>query len=319
MKILITGCAGFIGMHLSNKLLEKYNVIGIDNINNYYDTNLKKKRLKILKRKKNFSFFKIDITNHKKLNLIFKKTKPKIVIHLASEVGVRNSSKRPRSYVNTNIMGFLNILESCKNQNIDKLFYASSSSVYGDNKKKFVEKLKTSNPLSIYAASKKGSEILAAAYSYLYNLPIIGLRFFTVYGPYGRPDMAMHEFTKKIISNKEIKLYNYGRNKRDFTFIDDVITGITSLLNKPSKKKIPFDIYNIGSNAPYKTTTIISFLEKIIGKKAITKKIQRQIGDVNYTSADLSKIKKLINYKTTNNLELNLNEYVKWFKKYYKI
>ena len=313
MKILITGCAGFIGMHLSNKLLEKYNVIGIDNINNYYDTNLKKKRLKILKRKKNFSFFKIDITNHKKLNLIFKKTKPKIVIHLASEVGVRNSSKRPRSYVNTNIMGFLNILESCKNQNIDKLFYASSSSVYGDNKKKFVEKLKTSNPLSIYAASKKGSEILAAAYSYLYNLPIIGLRFFTVYGPYGRPDMAIFKFTDSIYKKKAITVYGHGNLKRDFTYVDDVVLYISNLVNKNFSKH---EIFNIGNTKSVSVKKLISYLESAIGIKAKIKLKKTPKTEILKTCANISKLRRLTSLKKTTSIKEGIYKFVDWYKTY---
>jgi UDP-glucuronate 4-epimerase len=321
MKILVTGSAGFIGYHLCLKLLENKNfkIYGLDNLNDYYDVNLKKNRNKKLKKFINYKFKKIDISNSKSLFNYIKDIKIDIIVNLAAQAGVRYSISHPEKYFSSNILGFFNLLDIARKKNIKHFLLASSSSVYGNTKAfKLDEMLNTDSPISFYAATKKSNEVLAYSYSSIYKIPITALRFFTVFGPYGRPDMAIHQFTKNIINNKEIKLYNYGKNKRDFTFIDDVIKAIYSLLNKPSKKKIPFDIYNIGSNTPYKTTTIISFLEKIIGKKANTKKIKKQLGDVNYTSADLSKIKKLINYKTENNLEINLNEYVKWFKRYYR-
>ncbi len=321
MKILVTGSAGFIGYHLCLKLLENKNfkIYGLDNLNDYYDVDLKKNRNKNLKKYTNYKFKKIDISNKKSLFNYFRDTKLDVIVNLAAQAGVRYSISHPEKYFLSNILGFFNLLDIARKKNIKHFLLASSSSVYGDNKKlKLDEMLNTDSPMSFYAATKKSNEVLAYSYSSIYKIPITALRFFTVFGPYGRPDMAIHQFTKNIINRREIKLYNYGKNKRDFTYIDDVITAIYSLLNKPSKKKIPFEIYNIGSSTPYLTTTIIAFLEKIIGKKAFTKKIKRQIGDVNYTSADLSKIHKFINYKTKNNLETNLNEYVKWFKKYYK-
>ena len=321
MNILVTGSAGFIGYHLCSKLLKNksFKVYGIDNLNDYYDVSLKKNRNTNLKNNINYKFKKIDISDTKSLFNYFKNVKIDIIVNLAAQAGVRYSISHPEKYFSSNILGFFNLLDIARKKNVKHFLFASSSSVYGNKKNlKLNEKLNTDTPISFYAATKKTNEVLAYSYSYIYNMPITALRFFTVFGPFGRPDMAIHQFTKNIINQKEIKLYNYGKNKRDFTYIDDVISATYSLINKPSEKDIPFDIYNIGSNNPYQTTSIISFLEKIIGKKAITKKIKRQTGDVDYTSADLSKIEKIINYKTKNNLEFNLNKYVNWFKKYYK-
>ncbi len=317
MKILVTGCAGFIGMHLCKKLLDKNYVIGIDNINSYYDINLKKDRLKILKKYKKFKFFKLDITDFKKLNKVFSKINPSIVIHLASEVGVRNSSKRPRSYISTNITGFINILEACKDKNIKKIFYASSSSVYGKNKKKkFVETLNTDKPLSIYAATKKSAEVLAAAYSHLYNLTTIGLRFFTVYGPYGRPDMAIYDFTESIYKNKKINIYDKGKLGRDFTYIDDVIFYINKILRRKFYKN---EILNIGNTETIKVTKIINLLEKNIGKKAkiILSKIPKT--EVYKTKADITKLKKIGSIKKRTPIKKGILHFVNWYKVYKNI
>jgi UDP-glucuronate 4-epimerase len=316
MKILITGCAGFIGMNLSQKLLKQHDIIGIDNLNNYYDVKLKLKRLKILKKNKNFSFYKINIINHNKINYIFKKTKPSIVIHLASEVGVRNSSLRPRSYINTNIHGFLNILESCKNAKIKKLFYASSSSVYGNNNKKFSENLRTDNPLSIYAASKKSSEILAATYSYLYNLPIIGLRFFTVYGPYGRPDMAIYKFTDSIFKKKNITVYGNGQLERDFTFIDDVVSHISQMI---SRKFLKHEIFNIGNTEPIKVKKLISILENTIGIKARITLSKTPKTEVYKTFANISKLQKYNSLTNKTSIKKGIYNFINWYKNYKKI
>jgi UDP-glucuronate 4-epimerase len=313
MKIIVTGCAGFIGMHLSQKLLKKHQVVGIDNLNNYYDTALKKNRIKILKKNKNFLFYKSNINNNKKLSNIFKNIKPSIVIHLASEVGVRNSSKRPRSYLNTNILGFLNILENCKEQNVDKLFYASSSSVYGDNKNEFRENLNTNNPLSIYAASKKASEILAAAYSHLYKFSITGLRFFTVYGPYGRPDMAIYKFTDSIYKNKPISVYGLGKLERDFTYIDDVVFYINKLLNKKLKKH---DIFNIGNTKPVKVIKLISYLEEAIGIKAKINFLKTPKTEVYKTCANISKLRNKCSSKKNTTIKVGIYNFIKWYKSY---
>ena len=315
MKIIVTGCAGFVGMHLSQKLLKKHQVVGIDNLNNYYDTALKKNRIKILKKNKNFLFYKSNINNNKKLNNIFKNIKPSVVIHLASEVGVRNSSKRPRSYINTNVLGFLNILENCKNQNVDKLFYASSSSVYGNNKEKFSENSNTDKPLSVYAASKKGAEILAAAYSHLYNLPIIGLRFFTVYGPYGRPDMAIFKFTESIYKKKAITVYNHGNLERDFTYIEDVVSHIEKLIKR---KFLKHEILNIGNTKPVKVIRLISILEKVIGIKARINYVKAPKTEVYKTCANISKLKKLTVVKNSTTIKEGILNFIYWYKKYKK-
>ncbi len=317
MKILVTGCAGFIGMHLCKKLLDKNYVIGIDNINSYYDINLKKDRLKILKKYKKFKFFKLDITDFKKLNKVFSKINPSIVIHLASEVGVRNSSKRPRSYISTNITGFINILEACKDKNIKKIFYASSSSVYGKNKKKkFVETLNTDKPLSIYAATKKSAEVLAAAYSHLYNLTTIGLRFFTVYGPYGRPDMAIYDFTESIYKNKKINIYDKGKLGRDFTYIDDVIFYINKILRRKFYKN---EILNIGNTETIKVTKIINLLEKNIGKKAKISLSKIPKTEVYKTKADITKLKKIGSIKKRTPIKKGILHFVNWYKVYKNI
>ena len=239
MRLIVTGAAGFIGMHVAEKLLRKnYEVIGIDNLNDYYDVNLKRKRLNILKKYKKFIFFKTSIENQKKINLIFKKYKPKKVIHLAAQAGVRYSIKNPHAYINSNVLGFINILESSRKFGCKHLIYASSSSVYGGTKKyPFKENFYLDKPMSIYAASKKSNELMAHVYSHLYKLPTTGLRFFTVYGPWGRPDMSLFIFVNSILNKKKIKVFNFGKMKRDFTYIDDIVSGTLKIINKPQTLK----------------------------------------------------------------------------------
>ena len=269
MKVLVTGCAGFIGFHVAKKLLANGNVvIGIDNLNNYYDISLKNKRLKILKNFKKFTFKKINICNSTKLISIFKQNKIQNIIHLAAQAGVRYSLMRPKSYINSNIKGFFNIIECCRYYGVVKLLYASTSSVYG-NQKKFPlkEDLNTDNPIQLYAATKKSNELMAKAYSHLFNFQTIGMRFFTVYGPWGRPDMALFKFTKKILSNREIEIYNYGNHIRDFTYIDDV-TEIIVRLNKTKKIKKNSEIFNIGNSNPVKLIDYIHQIEKSLNKRA---------------------------------------------------
>jgi UDP-glucuronate 4-epimerase len=315
MKILVTGCCGFIGMHLSQELLKKYDVIGIDNINPYYDVNLKKHRLEILKRNKNFSFFKVDINNYKKLNLIFKKTRPKIVLHLAAEVGVRYSLTHPRKYINSNLVGFFNILENCNNFKIKKLFYASSSSVYGDSyKKSLKENLVIDKQLSIYAATKRASEIIANSYSYLYSFPIIGLRFFTVYGPYGRPDMAIFKYTDLIYKKKMIEIYDGGNLQRDFTYIDDLVYYIKNMINRKFPKT--HQIYNIGNNKPIKVSKIVSLIENALNIKAKKKFTNAPKTEVERTSANLSKLNNLIVLKKKTSIKNGINNFVSWYIKF---
>ncbi len=320
MKILITGCAGFIGFHTTLFLLKKkFKIIGIDSINNYYDPILKKNRLKILKKYNNFEFFKLDITQNNKLKKIFK-NKIDIVIHLAAQAGVRYSLKEPEKYIKSNLNGFFNIIEQSKINNIKHFLYASTSSVYGYSKDfPLNEEFKTDSPLTLYAATKKSNEIISYSYSNLYKLPCTGLRFFTVYGPYGRPDMALFKFTKNIIKGKQIELYNNGNHTRDFTYIDDVVESIYKILLKPNLKKIPYNILNICSNNPISLINFIKIIEKNLKTKAKIKYLSFQKGDVKKTHGNNLKVKKYLkNYKMIK-IEDGVSRFINWYKTYYKI
>ena len=316
--VLITGCAGFIGYHLTKRLLDNYKIIGIDNLNDYYDINLKKDRLKNLEHN-NFIFIKSDISNKEKINNLFDNYQIDIVINLAAQAGVRYSIENPDVYINTNIIGFYNILECCKNHNIKQLIYASSSSVYGNNELPFKENDKTDNPISIYAATKKTNELLARTYSNLYNIKCTGLRFFTVYGPFGRPDMAYFNFTKKIINKEKIELYNNGESLRDFTYIDDIVEGIIKVLDKPITK-----IYNIGNSNPIKLLDFINILKEELIKNNLVEDyglnielLDKQPGDVDNTYADIKELKSDFNYEPKINIKEGLNKFIKWYKEYY--
>ena len=333
MKIILTGCAGFIGMHLAIKLLEhKHVIIGIDNLNEYYDVSLKKDRVSQLKKyKKNFTFYKLDLDNLKSLKTLFKKKKPDLVINLAAQAGVRYSLTNPHEYIKSNIRGFLNVLECMKDNNIKNIIYASSSSVYGLNKKiPFAENHKTENPISIYAVSKKTNELMANTYSKLFGFKAIGLRFFTVYGPYGRPDMALFKFTKKILNRQKIEVFNNGKMIRDFTYIDDVIESIyrvvDCLLNKKKKlftnvdeKNKNHHIFNVGNSKPVKLTDYIKELEKYLKIKANKKNLPMQKGDVYSTYSNSKKLKNLIKYAPTTSVNEGISKFVDWYKDYYKI
>ncbi len=319
MTILITGCAGFIGFHLSSELVSKYKIIGIDNLNNYYDPELKKNRLKILKNKRNFSFYKIDLLNYKKINQIIKKNKIKHIIHLAAQAGVRHSINNPGAYFKSNIEGFFNILELSKVNKIKHLVFASTSSVYGDNKNfPLKENSNTDTPLSFYAASKKSNEVMAYSYSNIYKLPCTAVRFFTVYGPFGRPDMSLFKFTNKIIKNQYINLYNRGNHERDFTYIDDIVDGIAAVVNKIPKNKIPYKVYNIGNGKPRKLIDYLNIIEKFLNKKSKVKKLPLQAGDIVKTHADVNLLKKDVGYKPKTTIEEGIKKFLDWYVEYFK-
>ena len=320
MRVLVTGSAGFIGFHLCKKLLDfNFNVYGIDNLSPYYDVNLKKNRLLILKKYKKFNFKKLDITNFKLLKNQFRYNKYDIVINLAAQAGVRNSIDNPRDYLNSNIIGFFNILELCKIYKIKHLVFASTSSVYGDNKNfPLKEEYNTDKPLNFYAASKKSNEVMAYSYSYIHKIKITGLRFFTVYGEYGRPDMALYKFTHSIKNSKSLKLFNKGNHIRDFTYIDDVTESIIRLIKKTSKNKIPFQIFNIGSNKPKKLKEFLKIIESILGKKSKKYFLPLQKGDIHKTHADNYKLYKKINFLPKTPLKNGIKNFINWYRKYYE-
>lgn len=321
-KILITGSAGFIGFHLTKKLLDKnYHIVGIDNLNSYYDIKLKKNRnkelLKFSKIKKNFSFFKIDICNRIAITNLFKKYHFKKVFHLAAQAGVRYSFEDPYKYIDTNINGFFNILENCKIYNVKKLVFASSSSVYGEEKKTpFTEAGSKTLPIQLYAATKLSNEIIASTYSKLFNIQIVGLRFFTVYGPWGRPDMSLYSFLNSIVKKKKIELYNNGNHYRDFTYIDDVVQGIIKAENYNSKI---FQIFNIGYGRPTKILTFVKILSKILKTKINLKLIKKQRGDMDRTYCDGTKAFRVLKFKPKVKIEEGIERFVKWYIDYYNL
>ncbi len=333
MKILVTGSAGFIGSALSIKLLNDNNtVVGIDNHNDYYDVSLKEARLKRHLDHPNYNHIKISIQNREAMEKIFKDEKFDVVINLAAQAGVRYSIKNPSTYIDTNLVGFANILEGCRHNNVKHLIYASSSSVYGLNTKQpFSVHDGTDHPVSLYAATKKANELMAHAYSHLYKLPTTGLRFFTVYGPYGRPDMALQKFAKAITEDETIDVYNHGNHLRDFTYIDDIIEGIFKVLKKPPTSNFewngkipdpatsvaPYRIYNIGNNKPVNLMDYIKALENSLKKKAKKNFLDLQPGDVVDTYAEINDFVNDFGYKPVKNVEKGVAEFVSWFKKYY--
>ena len=333
MKIFLTGSSGFIGFHLSKKLLDKgHSVHGFDSMNNYYDVKLKKDRYKILSRYKNFSFTKSNIENQKNLSKSILRFKPKIIIHLAAQAGVRYSIKNPRVYLDSNITGTYNIIELAKKVNVKHLLIASSSSVYGANTKlPFKETDKTEKQLSIYAATKKSTESIAHSYSNIWKIPITMMRLFTVYGPWGRPDMALFKFTKGIINKKKIDIYNRGKMYRDFTYIDDIVDGISALINKaPNLKQLgkikndslssvaPFRILNIGNTHKVYLLDFINTLEKELGIKAIRNYMPLQKGDVKMTLSDSTLLKKITGYNPKTSYKVGIKKFLKWYLLHYK-
>jgi UDP-glucuronate 4-epimerase len=320
MKILLTGCAGFIGYHLALKLIDqKHKVIGIDSLNAYYELSLKKYRLKNLKINKKFIFIRDSLKDTNKIKKIIRKYKIDKVVHLAAQPGVRYSLINPKSYVDNNLLSFFNIMEASRLCDVKHFIYASSSSVYGLNKSvKFNEQEKTEEPAQLYAATKKSNEVMAEAYSNLFKLKFTGLRFFSVYGPAGRPDMAIYLFTKKIFENQKIKVFNYGNHARDFTYIDDVVNAVYKIISKNLKKKKLHQIYNIASGKSEKLSKLIHIIEKRLGKKAKKKFLPIQKGDIIKTSADITKIKKDYKYQPSISIDVGLTKFINWFLKYIK-
>lgn len=332
MKILVTGAAGFIGSRLIELLDDKNEIVGIDNLNDYYDTSLKNARLNKLNKKDNFIFFKMNLAEKDSILNLFSKENFDTVIHLGAQAGVRYSIENPYAYIDSNIMGMMNIIEGARNNPVQHLIYASSSSVYGGNKKvPFSTEDSVDHPVSLYAATKKSNELMAHTYSNLYDIPTTGLRFFTVYGPFGRPDMAYFSFTNKIVKGETIEVFNNGDMMRDFTYIDDVVEGIIRLIPEipqrnpnwtekdVSESWAPYRIFNIGNSTPVKLLDFIETIEKHLGIKA--KKVFKpmQPGDVQKTFADVADLEKVINFKPTTTIDSGIKEFVNWYKDYYQI
>nr|WP_319269297.1 NAD-dependent epimerase [uncultured Draconibacterium sp.] len=337
MKVLVTGTAGFIGFHLANKLLEQgVEVVGIDNINDYYSTELKYARLaeagisneaenwhkKVVSTKyPAYSFVRMNLEDREQIDQLFETEKFDMVCNLAAQAGVRYSIENPRAYIDSNIVGFINILEACRHYNIQHLVYASSSSVYGNSKKMPLSVDDTvDNPVSLYAATKKSNELMAHTYSHLFGIPTTGLRFFTVYGPWGRPDMAYFSFTKNILAGDTIKIFNHGDLYRDFTYIDDIVEGIIKILNGPpsSETGAPYKVHNIGNSSPVKLMEFIETIEKALGQEAVKEYHDMQPGDVYKTYADVSALEKDFGYSPDTTLAKGIGEFVKWYKEFYK-
>ena len=331
---LLTGVAGFIGMHVSLRLLARGDlVIGVDNLNDYYDVSLKRARLAQLQSHANFSFHQLDVANRDDVNCLFVKVKPQRVIHLAAQAGVRYSLSNPHAYIDSNILGFTNILEGCRHNRVQHLVYASSSSVYGGNKAlPFSEHHNVDHPISLYAATKKANELMAHTYSHLFDMPTTGLRFFTVYGPWGRPDMALFLFTKAILLGQPIDIFNHGKMVRDFTFIDDIVEGVVRLADKPatidpafnaarpdpSRSNAPYRVFNIGNNQPTPLMEYIQALESALGITAKKNFLPMQSGDVPATAADTSELEAWVGFKPNTPVKAGVQCFVDWYRSYYK-
>lgn len=333
MNLLVTGCAGFIGFHLTCDRLKKgEQVIGIDNLNPYYDVQLKQARLELLQSYPNFTFYHDDICNLDRVRQIFQSHLPKRVVNLAAQPGVRYSLKNPHAYIQSNVVGFTNLVEACRHHQIEHLVYASTSSVYGANAAQpYRESDGTNHPFSVYAATKKSNELIAHAYSHLYQLPTTGLRFFTVYGPWGRPDMAFFSFTRDILNDKPIQVFNYGQMQRDFTYIDDIVRGISFSIDQPAtpnphwnpkepdagSSAAPYRIYNIGCGTPVNLMTYIQALEAALGKKAIIEMMPMQSGDVVSTHASTQRLKEALGYEPSIPVAEGIARFVQWYLEFY--
>jgi UDP-glucuronate 4-epimerase len=335
MRILVTGSAGFIGFHVSKRLLSRGDeVFGIDNLNTYYDVSLKEARLAQLQKETGFHFQKLDICDAEGMRCLFDEVKPERVVHLAAQAGVRYSLENPLAYLDSNLSGFLFILEGCRRHRVQHLVFASSSSVYGANTRvPFSVHDNVDHPLSLYAATKKANELMAHTYSHLYQLPTTGLRFFTVYGPWGRPDMALFLFTKAILAGEPIKVFNYGKMQRDFTYIDDITEGVVRVLDRvptpnpfwsgdspdPSSSTAPYRIYNIGNSRPVNLLEFIAVLEEKLGRKAIKSMLPLQPGDVPTTCADVEELVRDVGFQPTTPLEVGIERFVEWYRKFYNV
>jgi UDP-glucuronate 4-epimerase len=335
MKLLLTGAAGFIGFHTAQILLARGDeVVGLDNLNDYYDVTLKQARLDILRKSPNFRFVKLDVADRPGMAELFAKEKFQRVIHLAAQAGVRYSIQNPLAYIDSNVVGFANILEGCRHNGVEHLVYASTSSVYGANTKMpFSVHQNVDHPLSFYAATKKANELMAHTYAHLYQLPVTGLRFFTVYGPWGRPDMALFLFTKTILAGKPIDVFNYGNHRRDFTFVDDIAQGVVRAMDRPAQpnqdwnsdapdpgtSKAPYRLYNIGNNQPVELMRYIECIEQSLGKKAQKNLLPLQAGDVPDTFADVEDLVRDVDYKPATPVEEGVRRFIEWYVQYYKV
>ena len=335
-NILVTGAAGFIGFHIGQQLLRdpEQNVTGLDNFNDYYDTSLKKDRIELLTDHSNFRLANLDLVDQQSLRELFDQHRFDTVIHMAAQPGVRYSLTNPKAYIDSNLVGFANVLECCRHYHVKHLVFASSSSVYGANTCiPFSTHHNVDHPISLYAATKKSNELMAHAYSHLYNLPVTGLRFFTVYGPWGRPDMAVFLFTKAILEGQPIKIFNYGQQKRDFTYIDDIVEGVIRIAKQParpnpnwsgeqpdpSSSQAPYHIYNIGNNQPVELLRLVKVLEECLGKPAIKQFVAPQPGDVSNTYADIDDLAEAVSFKPNTPIEVGIDQFVRWYRSYYKI
>jgi UDP-glucuronate 4-epimerase len=333
--LLVTGAAGFIGFHLSRRLLaEGHRVIGFDNVNDYYDVRLKHARLSLLAQSPSFQFVEADLSDARAVETLFREHAFRVVINLAAQAGVRYSMENPRAYVDSNLVGFVNILEACRHNAVEHLIYASSSSVYGANTRMpFSVDQNVDHPLSVYAATKKANELLAHSYSHLFRLPTTGLRFFTVYGPWGRPDMAMFKFARAILAGDPLDLYNKGDMRRDFTFVDDIVECLVRLTDRPAladpnwssesagpaTSNAPYRIYNIGNSEPVELRRVVSLLESELGKKALINELGMQPGDVPATYADVEALERAVDYRPRVSIEAGIREFVRWFHEYHQV